>query len=76
MFENFLFLALPGLGLMAMGVKALTPAGIQLTETRQLSRRASTMIGIVAISLGLGTVALSFFVNVFPHLLRRSSHGR
>jgi hypothetical protein len=68
MLFNFTFAALPGLLLIAMGIKAMTPAGIQLTESRTLSRRTSTIIGILTLLMGIGTIGAGFFVIVFPHL--------
>lgn len=39
-----------------LGIKALTPAGIELSEGKKLSRSASTVIGIVAILFSIVTM--------------------
>ena len=70
MLSNLLFILLPSLGLLALGIKALTPAGIQLTETRRLSRRSSTIVGIIAILLSLVAAGIGCFVVLRPSIER------
>lgn len=70
MFTNFIFLALPGMGLIAMGIKALTPAGIQLTDNKKLNPRVSMVIGVVTLLLGSGTVLLAVVLLIFPDVIR------
>lgn len=52
--------------LLLIGVTALTPAGIQLSENTKLSRRTSTVIGVIAIILSVCSAIYTFFVCSRP----------
>ncbi len=70
MFKIYGFFLILALAVIAMGIKALTPAGIQLTETTKLSRKASVCLGIVAILFGIAVAVTGFVVIVLPRLVR------
>jgi len=54
-----------GIALVLMGVKALLPSGISLSAEKKLSRRASTIIGVVTVLLGIGVAILGFFIPLW-----------
>lgn len=66
----FGFALVLALAVVAMGIKALTPAGIQLTETTKLNRKASVCIGIITIALGIGIAVGGFVVLILPYIGR------
>lgn len=56
----FLILALFPMLATFLGVKALFPPGIQLSETRTLSRRTSAFIGIATTFCSLATIGVLY----------------
>ncbi|MEX0717138.1 MAG: hypothetical protein WD066_11140 [Planctomycetaceae bacterium] len=61
---SYLYIFLWWLALLLMGIKALTPAGIELTKGRKLPRRVSTILGICVIVIATG-IAISVSIFAF-----------
>lgn len=70
MLQNYGFVLLLALAAVAMGIKALTPAGIQLTENTRLNRKASVILGIATVAFGVAVAIVGFVVIVLPHVAR------
>lgn len=68
--QNYGFVLLLALAAVAMGIKALTPAGIQLTENAKLNRKTSVILGIATIAFGVAVAIVGFVVIVLPHVAR------